>query len=42
MVLKMQQYSFEMIHLEGATHALPNLTGRHHEVLDEKLAASVE
>src|SRR4029450_6875593 len=32
----------DVVDLEGAPHALTNLTGSHHEMLDEELAASVE
>jgi hypothetical protein len=41
-ILKMPEDSFEMIHFEGTTHALRGLSGGHHKMFDEKLAASVE
>src|SRR5262245_18118604 len=41
-VLQMHECPFGLIDLEGPSYALTDLTGSHHEVLLEQLAASVE
>ena len=41
-VLQMYENSFDMVNFQRATHALRYLPRPHHEMLDEKLAASVE
>jgi hypothetical protein len=38
----MREQPLDVIHLEGAPHALTRLSGPHHEVFDEELAATVE
>jgi hypothetical protein len=40
--MQVYEHPFDMVDFEGATHALRDLAGPHHEVLDEELAASVE
>jgi hypothetical protein len=41
-VLEVHEHAFDMVDFEGATHALSNLAGSHHEMLDKELAAAVE
>jgi hypothetical protein len=41
-VLEVHEHAFDMVNLKGATHALRDLAGSHHEMLDKELAAAVE